>query len=180
MTCDQFLLQLDAYHAGTLDDTRSTALELHASGCSSCESRLEALAAGTLPVFAPALPASLRSDVLHAIMARRAASRSHLWMRGAITLAAAAAIAVILVRPATREARLVVADSATATATQGDGAASSADDLARSEFRALDDAARELQAALERTPGDAELTVFLRSVDDQRAALRRQVRDAGS
>ena len=179
ITCETFLSALDAYRAGTLDDAGSTALEEHAAGCTTCEARLEEATAGQLPPFAPALPETLRAEVLGAIAARRASHRRTIWTRiGAV--AAAAAFVAVLLRPAPKGAQVLVADSSAVPAAQLGGSGVSAEDLARSEFRALDDAARELQAALTRTPGDAELTRFLRSIDDQRAALRRQVQDARS
>ncbi len=179
ITCETFLSALDAYRAGTLDAARSVALETHAASCATCEARLEQATAGLLPRFAPAPPAALRAQVLGAVAARRTSQRRTIWARVGAA-AAAAAFAAVLLRPAPKGAQVLVADSTRVPAAQLGAGGASAEDIARSEFRALDDAARELQAALTRAPGDAELTSFLRSIDDQRAALRRQVQDARS
>lgn len=179
MTCDDLRQALDAYRAGTLDEARSVALEEHAASCADCESLLEEATAGLLPAFAPALPATLRATVLHAVAARRRARRTIEW-RPVSALVVAAALVAIIVRPTTQVTPPSLSDTAVVASSVVPARMADADEIARSEFRALDDAARELQAALARTPDDAELAAFLRRVNDQRAALRRQVQDARS
>ena len=180
MNCEMFLRLLDAYCDGTLDDRRSAEIEAHATECSSCEARLEQATTGLLPPFAPALPVTLRAQVLQAVAARRRASRTRISTGVGVAVAAAALIAIMF-RPIPGPSQLVVvADTMSVPVLEIGTGSMSAEERARSEFRALDDAARELQAALSQTPADAQLTAFLRSIDDQRAALRRQVQDAQS
>ena len=180
MTCDDLRQALDAYRAGTLDETRSVALEEHAASCADCESRLKEATAGLLPAFAPELPATLRAPVLHAVAARRRARRTIIGWRPVGALVVAAALVAIIVRPTTPVTPPSLSDTAVVASSAVPTRMADADEIARSEFRALDDAARELRTALERTPDDTELAAFLRRVNDQRAALRRQVQDARS
>ena len=179
MTCDELMSALDAYRAGTIDPAQAEALEVHAAGCDACEVLLEQLSRGGLPSFAPALPLALRSQVLGAVAQQRRRRRRSQWVRAGAAIGAAALLAIML-WPAPASAPRSEARPASMPAAEFSARSASAEDRARSEFRALDDAARELEAALARTPGDLELGAFLRSVNDQRAALRRQVQDARS
>ncbi|MES3033382.1 MAG: zf-HC2 domain-containing protein [Gemmatimonadota bacterium] len=177
--CQVVARDLDAYRDGTLHAARCEELEAHAAQCDACLMQLERVTAGMLPVFAPTPPSTLRDDVLRAVAVRRRSRRLPRLARTAGALAAAALLFVML-RPTTAPPAPTVADSTIVAVPVSGASSASADEIARSEFRALDDAARELQAELTRTPGDAELTALLRRIDDQRASLRRQVQDARS
>lgn len=180
MNCETFRLSLDAYRTVTLDDERSAVVEAHAAECTSCEALLEQATTGLLPPFAPALPVTLRAQVLQAVAERRRARRTRVWAGAGVAIAAVALVAIMF-RPIPGPSQLmVVADTMSVPVSELGTASMSAEEVARSEFRALEDAAGELQAALARAPGDAQLVAFLRSIDDQRAALRRQVQDARS
>jgi Putative zinc-finger len=177
MTCEEFATQLASYANGTLTAAECESLELHASMCSACESLMERATAGRFPAFAPDLPADLRAQVLTAVAARRRASRVTHWTRAAAVIGAAALIALML-RPTGKQGQTIVADSTSAaTAARS---RSPADDLSRSEFIALDEAARELETAIARAPDDKQLSIFLQTVTEQRAELQRRVKDARS
>jgi hypothetical protein len=177
MTCDELAPRLNAYSAGTLSVPESEALEAHASECDDCEALLEHATAGVLPTFAPALPDDLRATVLQAVSARQQRARATRMGRIAAVIGAAALLAVV-VRPTGKQAQTVVADSSALSAAATSGNASSADLRARSEFIALDEAARELESALARAPNDKQLSDFLNSVTARRSDLERRVKDA--
>ena len=181
MTCDEFQTQLTSYLDGTLNADECAALESHAATCAACELRLERATAGALPVFAPPLPTELRAPVLQAVVDRKRQSRSTFLARVSAVVGIAALLAFML-RPTLKQAQLVVADSSSVTAANlaPGGERSPADERAQSEFIALDDAARELQSAIARSPGDGQLSAFLQSVTARRAELRQRVRDARS
>ena len=181
MTCDEFQTRLASYRDGTLGDDGCQALEWHAATCATCESLLQGATAGELPRFAPPLPAELRAPVLQAVLARKRRSRATLLARASAVVGIAALTAFML-RPTLKQAQLVVADSSSVTAANlaPGGEHSPADERAESEFTALDAAARELQSAIARSPGDAQLNAFLQSVTARRAELRQRVKDARS
>lgn len=194
MTCQEFETQIASYMHGSLPEAQSLALEEHASECAACEARLDALTARSTDAFAPALPEALRAQTLAAVAARRAngpspsdvnvrpnSSRGMRWV-GAAAAVAAAAVLVVLVRPPEQQAQRIYADSAKTTVAAVDTSSSGglADTRAQPEFTALDDAARELRAALVATPDDAQLREFLATVNARRAELERRVKDARS
>ncbi len=177
MTCDQFAAQLAPHIERTLTASQCDSLELHASTCTTCEALLESATAGLLPAFSPELPTELRVPVLQAVTSFRHASRITRWTRASALFGTAALLALML-RPTGKHGQVVIADSTTTTT-----AAVSrlpADDLSRSEFIALDDAARELETAIARAPNDKQLSAFLQSVTERRAELQRRVKDARS
>ena len=168
MTCAELDMALETYLRGGLDASRTLALETHAAGCNRCAQVLDARTRVTLAPLAVEPPAELRAGVLTTI---RAARRRGRWRHVTVAAAIAAAAVVVLVsRPTPKQA------------TDAPGAASTAlaAERARPEFVALDEAARELEAALRADPGDAELRAFLATVHERRAALARLIRDAAS
>ena len=175
MTCDQFQKQLAPYLSRKLTASQCEALELHASTCSACEVLLKRATDGLLPAFSPALPTELRAPVLQAVASRRNSARATRWTRVAALVGAAALLALML-KPTGKHAPLLIADSTTTTTAAHP--LSTADDRSRSEFLALDDAARELETAIARTPDDKQLSAFLQSVTERRAELQRRVKDA--
>lgn len=188
MTCQTFETRSASYIAGTLTESESVALELHASECAVCETLLEQRTARSTDSFAPAPPPTLREHTLSAVAARRADTRVRstgippMRWAGVSMAIAAAALLMVTTRPREKQAQRPAVDSSVVTTT-GTGAAAItgiADERARSEFSALDDAARELREALAATPNDAQLRGFLASVNARRAELERRVRDARS
>ena len=180
MICDEFTARLTAYTRGTLGASESDAMESHAAECVACETLMERATFAQLPTFTPPVPAALRAPVLRAVDERRHSARARRWTT-ALALIGAAALLALILRPTARPGTLVVADSSTvAVSAQSRDTHSPAEDRARSEFIALDDATRELRSALVQAPNDRQLTEFLRSVTAQRQALQRQVKDARS
>lgn len=194
MTCQEFEAQIASYVDGSLSEAQSLAIEAHASECEPCEARLDALTARSTASFAPPLPEALRTQTLAAIAARRENGmsprsanpragdvRSMRWV-GAAAAVAAAALFVVIVRPGEKQAQRVYADSSRTIVAGIDTSSSGglADNRAQPEFTALDDAARELRAALVATPDDAQLREFLATVNARRAELERRVKDAKS
>ncbi len=193
MTCQEFETQIASYMDGSLSDAESAAIEEHASTCATCEVRLEQLTARSMVAFAPALPPTMREQALSAVAARRESENTKLnarvhvsgvrpmrWVVAA-TAVAAAAVLTIVVRPREKQEQRVYADSSKAAALVDTAtSAGMADERARPEFSALDDAARELRAALVTTPDDAQLREFLATVNARRGELERRVKDARS
>ena len=176
MTCDEFDAQLAAYHDRTLNALACDTLEAHAATCDRCGHSMERATAGTLPAFAPSLPAALRTPVLRAVAARRQRSRA-IRIASASGLLGAAALLAVMLQPSRKQAQIAVADSIAVAPVI---AADAADDRSRSEFMALDDAARELESALARAPNDPQLSAFLQSVSARRVELRQRVKDSRS
>ena len=193
MTCQDFETQIASYMDGSLSDAESAAIEEHASTCATCEVRLEQLTARSMVAFAPALPPTMREQALSAVAARRESENTKLnarvhvsgvrpmrWVVAA-TAVAAAAVLMMVVRPREKQAQRVYADSSKAAALADTAtSAGMADERARPEFTALDNAARELRAALVATPDDAQLREFLATVNARRGELERRVKDARS
>ena len=194
MTCQEFETQIASYMDGSLSDAESAAIEEHASTCATCEVRLEQLTLRSMVAFAPALPPPMREQTLSAVAARRESENAKLnarvrvsgvrpmrWVAAGAAIAAAAVL-MIVVRPREKQAQRVYADSSKAAAVVVDTASSAgmADERARPEFTALDNAARELRAALVATPDDAQLREFLATVNARRGELERRVKDARS
>ena len=193
MTCQEFETQIASYMDGSLSDAESAAIEEHASTCATCEVRLEQLTLRSMVAFAPALPPTMREQALSAVAARRESENTKLnarvhesgvrpmrWVVAA-TAVAAAAVLMIVVRPREKQEQRVYADSSKAAALVDTAtSAGMADERARPEFSALDDAARELRAALVATPDDAQLREFLATVNARRGELERRVKDARS
>ena len=177
MTCDEFSARLDAYTSGALSDQESEVLEAHAAECQTCGALLERSTASTLPVFVATLPPELRASVLQAVSARQ--KRARITRRGrAAAVMGVAALLAIMFRPGNKQAQLVIADSSAVHAPVSSGDVSAAGDRARSEFIALDEAARELASALSRAPDDKQLTEFMHSVAARRSELEQRVKDA--
>ena len=185
MTCQEFERHAPAYLAGALSEADAREVEAHAASCAACEALLDSRTRRDLSAFAPALPPELRMQTLAAVRARSTArSAARRWWAGGIAAAAAVVVLTLgVVRSVThRSSDLADVAPAGAAVAVVDGPAATAATLAvrssRGEFAALDEAARELEAALAATPDDAELRAFLASVTARRAELERQVKDA--
>ncbi len=180
MTCRDVDAQLAMYMAGTLSDDAARQLEQHAATCATCEAALDSATRRTAVVFTPALPPTLRDATLAAVATRSRTRRARVMaLRGTAMLAAAAMLVVWLVpRGGPEVPSSVVTSSADTMAQAPLDAADLAAARATSEFDALDAATREIRAALEASPSDAQLQAFLASVTAQRAELMRRVRDA--
>ena len=194
MTCQEFETQIASYMDGSLSESQSLAVEEHASTCAVCDARLEGLSVRSTAGFAPALPAELRAQTLAAVATRRARAhagtaakvqgprvRPMRWV-GAVAAFAAVAVLMVIARPREKQAQRIYADSSRAGVALPDTTSSAglADERARPEFTALDDAARELRAALAASPDDPQLRDFLATVNARRAELERRVKDARS
>ena len=193
--CDDLERSLDDYLAGRLSERDAIALELHAASCARCEARLEAVTRRPVDLSA-ALPATLREDTLRAVESARTGSRgrhaqpirrSWAWTGGLTAIAAAALIYVVTQRTVPpQEVIDSTRSSAVATATEPDvpsrerAAARLADQEAQSEFAALDEAGKELEAALAAAPADRELRAYLSAVRARRDELARRVKAATS
>jgi len=169
MTCHQFDAALSAYLTGTLAESENVELELHASSCDRCGPLLSAATA--LPMVPPGVapPPALRAKALTAVRRIRWIRRGRVW--GAGIAIAAAAVLVLSTTPAP--------DSGVPSA-PGKTSSVLAIDRAQPEFDALDRAARELESALLEAPDDPALRGFLATVNERRAALSRQVKDAAT
>ena len=194
MTCREFETQIASYMDGSLSEAKALSVEEHASTCAVCDARLEGLSVRSTAGFAPAMPAELREQTLAAVAARRARGntvtgtkvqaprvRPMRWA-GAVAALAAAAVLLVIARPREKQAQRIYADSSRVGVVLSDTTSSAglADDRARPEFTALDDAARELRAALATSPDDPQLRDFLATVHARRAELERRVKDARS
>ncbi len=178
MTCHEFETQLDAYAHGTIDEEAAAALELHASECHACETRIDGLPRVSPVAFSPALPPGLRAVTLAAVEQTRVQRTRRRWVVGA-ALAAAALITIVALPRLARVAAPGTVASAPHVAPRDQSLAGVlATERAVTEFNAIDAAARELRAALDAAPGDAQLRAFLASVTSQREQLRRRVEDA--
>ncbi len=168
MTCNELDLVLESYLRGDLDLGGVSAVETHAAGCTRCERLLDARTAVALSPLIVAPPAEVRPAVLSAI---REARWRRGWRRaGGLAAVAAAAIMLLMAQPNRKRASDVPGGASILLAAE----------RARPEFAALDQAARELEAALRAQPNDPELQAFLASVHARRAALSRLIRDAAS
>ncbi len=166
MTCAELDLDIDAYLRGDLDDQRATELELHAASCARCEAVLDAATIpGVMPDIAP--PPTLRADTLAAVQRARTAHGRRRWTLP-VGVAAAAVLVLMVLQPAPKRA----ADN------PGNPVTSIAESRARPELAELDAAERELNAALQAEPDDADLRGYLAAVTARRAALTRLVREA--
>lgn len=188
MTCDAVDAALRAYVANTLDDRTAEAIEAHVSQCARCEALLEEATRIDVTVFAPPLPADVRASVL-AARPVGAPARSNRWMRpvaAVAVLAAAATLYVTTSRAPSRASsrapsRTITSDPAPAATVDAVVAASTlASQQAASEFRSLDAAAQELEAALKAAPDDREMRAYLDAVQARRAELAEKVAEAGS
>ncbi len=196
--CAAFDATLVDYLAGRLTERAAERIEAHAAECVRCECVLELATRVPDADFAPPLPDVVRTSVLAAVYAqpRSAATTavgtltpSWRWpIAGGALLAAAATLVLIARAPETREPR---GDSARASITTPpepryggnaamESAARLASDRARSEFESLDAAAREIEGALQASPGDAELRVYLSAVRARRSELAQRVSEATS
>jgi anti-sigma factor RsiW len=168
MRCNELDAALASYLRGELDSARTLALETHAAACERCERLLDARTTVPLRPLAVEPPAEVRSVVLATI---RDARRRGRWRRlGGAAAVAAAAVVVLVSWPAQKEA----------TNIPGEMSVDMAAERARPEFAALDEAARELEAALRAAPDDRDLQAFLATVNERRAALARLIQDAAS
>lgn len=185
LTCDAVTAALPAYLANVLDDATAEAIESHVSACAACEVRLERATRIDVAAFAPAVPAALRERVLATVPVSPPRVRRSTWWGLAAGLVAVAAAALYV--STTRE----VASSdhpLTAVATPSDSAAveaiRSARALAReqaaSEFRSLDEAARELEQAIRMAPEDREMRTYVDAVQARRAELAEKIAEAAS
>lgn len=184
MTCDAVDAVLRAYVANTLDDRTAEAIEAHVSQCARCEAVLEEATRIDVTAFAPPLPADVRASVL-AARPVGAPARSNPWMRPVVAVAALAAAATLYVTtsraPSREPSRTIASDPAPAATVDAVVAASTlASQQAASEFRSLDAAAQELEAALEAAPDDREMRAYLDAVQARRAELAEKVAEAGS
>jgi anti-sigma factor RsiW len=203
--CELFERQLPDYLAGGLSDAEARLVEAHAASCDGCERRLDAATRREFS-YAPPLPAAVRDQTLQAVEARRTrtaldnrhptVARPRRWVAagGFTVLAAAAVLAVVVISrgadympgaAGSRDSGVVaVADAPTSTIAGIDdvgmmqSASQMAESQARSEFVALDEAAREIEAALAAAPTDRELRTFLSTVRARRDELSRRVKEA--
>ena len=187
---------LDDYLAGTLSEGEALAIEAHAASCARCEDRLEA--ATRRPVeLVGALPATLREDTLRAVAVARTVPPQHVarkvrapwaWAGGITAIAAAALVYIVTQRTVPSPPHNVDSTRSPAVATAIDSeipsreraAARLADQEAQSEFAALDEADKELEAALAAAPADRELRAYLSAVRARRDELARRVKAATS
>ncbi|MCU0627511.1 MAG: zf-HC2 domain-containing protein [Gemmatimonadaceae bacterium] len=243
MSCAEVQALEARYLAGTLAVHEARAVEAHAARCAGCEARLASVTHRSID-FAPPLPVALRDEVLAAVATRARAPRvvpgawrawddargeRPAWVpRAAIGVAAAAMLAIVVVRSrgddvrtaastargatddttmttrasaattttatttasTTTNAAPVTASAAVATSASAlpgqamlQAAEQLADARAASEFAALDQAAREVEAALVtvRDADDARgLAAQLARLRLQRAALAGRVREAAT
>ena len=192
--CDHLDGSLDEYLAGTLSEAEALSLEAHAASCARCEPRLDA-ATRRAVVLSAVPPASLREDTLRAVAAARTVPRratrhtraTWAWTGGLTAIAAAVLVYVTQRTERPRPDRQdSTANSAVATAAEPEipsrerVAARLADQEAQSEFAALDEAGRELEAALAAAPADHELRAYLSAVRARRDELARRVKAATS
>lgn len=169
MTCHEFDQRVTAYLAGTLPELSAREFESHAASCTACEARLDALTRIPRLAQAIALPGALRAITLGAVAARRVSTRRRRWI---LTGAAAACAAFVMLasQPARKRAQDV----------PGGASVLYAAERAKPEFEALDAAAAEVQAALRINPDDAALRAFMGTIEERRAAITRQIREAAS
>ena len=179
--CSEMLALRDAYLSGALDERGARRVEAHAAGCPECGDALDGLTRLHIDAYSPVPPASARTRTLAAVRRRRTVRRAP-WWGGAL---AAAAVLALFATGLWRERGSVpqpvpatppVSDAIDRAATP----AAIAEARSASEFQALDDAARELQRALDASPGDDELRDFLAAVRARRAELSQRVKDAAS
>ncbi len=189
---------LTDYLAGRLRERDAERLEAHAAGCARCERVLELGTRIPIADFTPPLPDAVRGPVLAAISARphstqsrTAVARIASWrwpITGGALLAAAAAI--FFARSSstselrTESTRASIDSPAMAPSYNGNAAMESASrlasDQARTEFESLDAAAREIERALQSSPGDAQLRAYLSAVRARRGELMQRVKEATS
>ncbi|HYW30945.1 MAG TPA: zf-HC2 domain-containing protein [Gemmatimonas sp.] len=198
--CAAFNVALAEYLAGRLDDADAEKVELHAVECARCEVLLERATRRSVASFAPVPADDLRATTLAAIASTTAGAGeprlreaqtpgvARRWRTGVgvVTLAAAAALVLTVMRrepvaPPGEDERIVQTSErpmlSDVNAVQ-QGAARLANEGARAEFEALDEAARELERALEAAPGDNELRGYLSSVRSRRGELMERVKMA--
>lgn len=179
MTCEEFTRLEADYLAGRASAHEALALEAHASECARCGARLEAATRRDVASFAPPLPPELRASTLAAVQRRKETRRSSSrWRLGGIAAAAAVTAMVLINAPNAREASptpMIAVTSDTDLATTPSTLATM---KSRSEFEALDDAAREIESALANAPQDPELRDFLAAINARRAELEQRVKDA--
>lgn len=183
------------YLAGRMSERDAERVEAHAAGCARCERILDRATRIPVADFVPSLPVAARANVLAAVTppARRTQSGARIasWrgpLAGGALLAAAAALLLIARSPSTSEPQ---GDSARASRDRlpdlsYDGnaamerAARLASDRAQAEFESLDAAAREIEGALQVSPGDADLRAYLSTVRARRGELMQRVKEATS
>jgi len=201
--CGAFDAALTDYLAGRLRERDAERLESHAAGCARCERVLDLGTRIPIADFTPPLPDAVRGPVLAAISARPHSTQSRTavartavariaslrWpITGGALLAAAAAI-FFARSPRTSElrtesTRASIDSPAMAPSYNGNAAMESASrlasDQARTEFQSLDAAAREIERALQSSPGDAQLRAYLSAVRARRGELMQRVKEATS
>lgn len=194
MSCDDLDRALPDYLAGALSEREALALERHAASCARCEARLDAATRRPVSLELPdALRDGLRKDTLRAVASSRtarSASRTWMWAGGVTTMAAAALVFIVMRGTIPSDGSPGAVDSARGpdavfadmdeVPARARVAARLADQEARSEFAALDAAAREIEAALAAAPADRELRAYLSSVRARRDELARRVKAATS
>jgi hypothetical protein len=169
MTCADTDRRFAEWLAGTLPEADARALEAHAGECAACGDRLER--AFTLPTLPAEVtpPSSLRADLLASIAGARRRQRRVRW------LVSASAVAAVMFFALVQQPRRKEADDL-----DNGAAILFAMERARPELESLDEAERELTAALQRTPDDRALAHALEDLRRQRQQLQKLVRGAAS